>query len=849
MKQLLKALSISILLLYFSSAFAQTIVTPSGSLILKSRGSIAKGVDRATFRRYKYARTSNYYLSSYFVSTTNKQSLTGLCFRNDAVKADGTVANVLLGLQNDSLKVFLRKNDKEAISVVASTPNITFPVWLKAEKTNNDFTYYYSKQPSTTGTVSWTKLGTIQNVFTSWTTASQNILSPAGTALTTVEVAKVNYGNATVATLPACDCGFALEQVAQVGTSSNVTFTFNSCSVNTLNWQITNGVSVVKSGIISPITTATPTVDVGTLTAGIYTFTATAANCTGTGSKTFAYNVTTATNASESNVAKSITKLTTFDAVIPLAPFASTPTQTYTDANGYIRPKWAIWWQAGGKPFSTANIKPYEVGLAGGTDYIAGFSDGWGTRGQHYVFLNNPDTNVPYSGGIDPSTVSFYPPSGISYTNFISTIPYQFRTDGQGILNDANTPSSLQGCYDAGVSFGLSPQMGLGDNLSGKTKRGLVVFDFESNTQTNEKQVAALIGAASTTAGYVAEHYSTPLDAIGYNDPSHNRKYYNYPNTDGTYPSNAEINTKWNYLNPLRISVGSISNKSLLDYANIQPMLEISSYYSYFMPEGSTLNLGGSNNLTVRKFGSTFTTDWNVIHGLAHYGYLTETMAYYCREKLNRKPLISAKLISDRNLLGVDDYLIADNGTQVTHDPTYNRSNFLHNRKYGFMLALLCYMNGADYFVWDKVTDNSGSLYNPDRTKDGYIGSLAAIKMVNQSGGVAAFNDMTPQYWNSEYSLDGTTWIKTKACDWSLSKTSVLPVRVKVGSNKLEIAAFRPEGVEPVEFWVRATVAGTLRTVHITANMWETTNPTYLNTALSALPNTAKEYYYKLLTY
>lgn len=561
----------------------------------------------------------------------------------------------------------------------------------------------------------------------------------------------------------------------------------------------------------------------------------------------------TANNSAEAdtNLTKQVDKLTSFEQVVPLSVFANNnSTETYTFTDGFIRPKWAVWLQTSGKAFLQSGLKPWEVGLAGSTDYVAGFDFGWGVRAVDYVLSDNPDTGQPYAGGIDPATVSVSNPNGISYNDFISAIPYWHRVNGQGILNDNNTPTTLVGCYDAGNSFARVASLGFGDNINNKTRRGFTIFDFESTSVTEAKQVAALIGAAMGSNARISEHYTTPLNLIGYNNPDHTVKEYNYPNEDGTYPSNAEYSAIWNYQNPLKIDISerNISQKSVLDYPNIQPMLEISAYYSYFMLEGSVMSLG-SKQITIKKFGNVYQTDWNVIHGLAHYGYLTELMSYYCNEKLNRIPLISAKLISDRNDRGLDEYLIADDGSVVLKDPTVNRANFLHSRKWGFLIGLLMYMNKAEWFWWDRTTDNSGSLYNPNRTQDGYVGGYGIIKMVKDSGGIAKFLEMQPLYWKTEYSLDGgATWKTSKAWQWKTSKTDVLPVRVKVSSTSFEVAAFRPEGCEPVAFKVRVVINGTTIIKTVSADMWQTVNPVYKNTALSLIPSSDKDYYYKHFT-
>jgi hypothetical protein len=285
--------SLLFLLLSFAS-FAQNpaVITADGSIILKSKGSISGTVDRAQFRRYKFSRNGSFYLSAYINSVTDKSSLVGLSFRNDdnTNKLDGSQANATVGIQRDSLKVLLRKSDKSAIQLVASTANISLPVWLKIEKNGNNLVYYYSKQAYNITSVNWTKLNTITDAFANFKAVTQNILSPAGPTLATAEIKKVGFGAVTEQAKPACDCGYSVLGVTQVANTTKVTVEFASCSVYGLDWKLRNGSTIVKQGTIV-VTNSTPQIDLGTdVTSATYTLETSATTCSGTASKSFTYS-------------------------------------------------------------------------------------------------------------------------------------------------------------------------------------------------------------------------------------------------------------------------------------------------------------------------------------------------------------------------------------------------------------------------------------------------------------------------------------------------------------------------------------------------------------------------------
>lgn len=578
----------------------------------------------------------------------------------------------------------------------------------------------------------------------------------------------------------------------------------------------------------------------GTCGGGYYTVQTTATTSARTGNITFTSGSTSASLAvtqaaptasssvkSESNVAKTIPIIANGVTTLPLANFQSgNGTLTYLDSQQERRNSWGVWWQAGNVGFNTQNVMPWQMNLSGVAKYMSHFG-GFATRGLDYVLTSNPD-NGNESWTVDPQTTITYPPSGKSYSDFISRI-YSYNRF-EGALNVSSNPNwTTTQWYDQGKGYAQSANFGLGDNVSrdglSKAQRGLISGDVENFVKLPADMAALIIGMAEGTTGYVDEMYTYPFNEYGssvyYDTPTetYSKRLFDYPDYQG-YPSDYRMgmNPVWDFQNPTRITISerNITNKSVIDYANAQPSAEVSSYESWWLPQGSTDTKADGTTYTINKFGTNIRS-WTAIHPLMHHGSLIEKWSWYSLNRLNRRFKSMSKLIADKGNLGSD---------------IPARQNTICNRKYGFLIGLITYMNGADWHIWGEYSNTNTSI-------DGYVGALAMIKMVRESGGILAFPDMVPQFWNSEYSLDGTTWKKTKAIDWCDSMTDVLPVRIKVGPGKMEVAAFRSEGVEPTEFWARAMVDGIMRTVHVTSSDWETTQP----------DGTGKEYYYKIFNY
>jgi hypothetical protein len=671
--------------------------------------------------------------------------------------------------------------------------------------------------------------------------ATNTITNPASLQSITLPANLAN-GTYTIEATPQNCGGFASRTF--VYTKSVPYITVSPTSLNVASGASANYVSVSTNlaGVTASSSDNTwlSVTTCGTCGGGYYTVQTTATTSARTGSITFTSGSTSASLAvtqaapvasssvkSESNVAKTIPIIANGVTTLPLANFQSgTSTLTYLDAQQERRNSWGVWWHGGNVGFDSQNVMPWQMNLSGGDKFISHFG-GFLTRGLDYVLTYNPD-NGNETWTTDPQTLITYPPSGKSYNDFISRVQRYNRFDGQTMFMTDPDWSNEQ-WFDNGQGIGQNAMFGLGDNVErdgySKSQRGLVSVDVEYYGKKDESMVSMLIGMATKTTGYVDEMYSNVSNLFGSvtyepvkTSGSFIKRYIDYPDYPN-YPQDAELQAIWDYRNPLRITLSSrgITNKSVLDYPNIQPSGEVSTQFVQFLPQGSTDIKFDGSTFVVNKFGAF--NSWTVYHPMMHFGSLIEKWSEYSINRLGRRFKAMSKLISDK-------------GVDVGSGGITERRNVIVNRKYGFLIGLLTYMNGADWHIW-------GEYSNANTSIDGYVGALAMLKMTRESGGIASFPEMTPQFWNSEYSLDGTTWKTTKAIDWADSMTDILPVRIKVGSGKMEVAAFRSEGVEPTEFWARAVVNGVMRTVHVTSGDWETT----------ASDGTGKEYYYKMFTY
>lgn len=537
---------------------------------------------------------------------------------------------------------------------------------------------------------------------------------------------------------------------------------------------------------------------------------------------------------STDNITKTLAPLANGVTILPLSSFVdSTKLDTPTYMDGLERRNtWEVWWQAGNVGFSSS-LWPWHVNLSGADKYIANFG-GFARRGQDYVLTENPDTGQPWS--IDPVTVQFFPPNGKTPAEFISAIPTYHRMDAQtNISTDPNW--TQEQWYDAGKSCAINSQMGNGDNVERdgkmKSQRGLIAVDIENFVELSSNQVAFLLGMSDGTVGRMIHMYLPPFNYFGKsmnytNNGLEGKMNMLYPDL-GSYLNAYQFDKSpvWDYQNPERITLPSrgITNKSVLD-TNVTPGAEISSMESWFRTHGTTNQKADGSTYTINKFGALAT--WTDVSPLYHFGVLLETWSWYCINKLGCRFTCMSKLISDKGPLGSEIEV---------------RKNVIVNRKWGFLIGLLTYMNGCNWYIW-------GGYSNLNTSQDGYLGALGMLKMVRESGGYEKFQEMIPVFWDTEYSLDnGVTWKKSKAQNWADSLTTELAIRVKMSNTHYEIAAFRGEGLEPVSAKVRIVKGLTVIEKNITADMWATVSYEHRNTALADIPTAHKHYYYNIFTF
>lgn len=538
-----------------------------------------------------------------------------------------------------------------------------------------------------------------------------------------------------------------------------------------------------------------------------------------------------------SNVAKEIPTQTKVNE-LPLTLIGTFKIPTYINEHGYIRPKWAVWWNFWGKPFSDNHLKPWEVGLMGNATIVPEFYHGNGKRGFEYIYSYDLEHGTAWQNDIDPVV-------GKSYQDFVSTIPYQHRFF-EGSLEGGKKLSSIgvEGAYDFGRSTVLDATMGWGDNIKGKSHRGMIAIDIEDGTADfgHELHRAVLIGMAENTTADISSDYGGPINTLGYvhDRESGEKIMYYYPNAEGNYNnSNAKFSEDWQVSTPtISIPSKGVIDKRPIDYPNIIPSSEVSFYAHEFSRQGENYNLGNGNSILINKYGVNRNTE----HFLARAGTILEWQSWYCRYKLNnRRNKMLTKVIADKGPIGLNPYVKLANGN-IVEDAVMEHRGAMAGRRYAFDIVTINYMNNVDLHLWDK------NSFIDNKAHDTYIGFFAGIKMLMTNGGADSYLEMVPQYWETEQSYDHKNWVKHKAVEWADSP-NVLPCRTKVGKKKLEAMCWRTEGIEPTEVWLRANVDGVYQEIHITPDAWETTNPTYKNTALKQIPKADKDYFYTFLNF
>lgn len=545
-----------------------------------------------------------------------------------------------------------------------------------------------------------------------------------------------------------------------------------------------------------------------------------------TGNNDNPVTVPTNTLASVTNPVKKFALLSGLN-VMPLASNLLQPIaiQTYSD-NGYLRTKsFPVFWNISHRPFTETGIKPWQVGLSGCNDVS---EENYGTE---YI-----------GGGNNVITPELY-------YGFTSSIPYYLRMQNDAYINDGSTPEwdswTLEQVYDKGLDFAGSHKFGAGDNLNGKTKRNVVAIDLENSSQFagDDKNAAVLMGMADGTLGFVCDLYSGCFKTNGdiYHQETNLKKYENYPDANGNYAENAQLNNLFRVGRRIDIPNRGINNELFISKRNIIPCDEVSFLFRDVQPQGSHYVIDNEGNFVIiNKFGPNKTADHVIARAKTHL----EWQKAYAMLKLNdREVMMMTKVFCDRQQYGRSEWNKCSDGNLRPDVLSELHDNQPMPRKYAFMNGLLTFMHKTFWFLWDKAADTTLKGYEP------YLASIGLLKPLKTSGAFDLFYDMTPQLWNSEYSLDGTTWLKTKGIDLDEAENDRLCVNTCTTSTQMLVSVLRPEGGEPTECWVRASVGGTLRTVHILPEYYDTVSPEYGNADLADIPTAHKHYYFNVFSY
>lgn len=569
------------------------------------------------------------------------------------------------------------------------------------------------------------------------------------------------------------------------------------------------------------------------------------------GSRTETITITqaTATAASLKNIAVQIPKLTaSTQNPFVLYPQLKTTMPVVTETDGEVHNTWMVVAQLGHNLF-TDQARPEQFGFVGSSEFSTFMK-----RGLEFVYPSNPDTGQTWN--LDPTTANYYPPNGKSITEFVSTILPQYRVSC--FLQTTIPFANLVEAFDAGASQSLNGYFGQGDWENGKSLMAFVGMDWEGavDEQGYLRKFALQVGAClSAKKARVFEFYSPIFETFsGVLLIDHTRKYDNYPigGIGVTYPSTTQLSPLWKGDIVLNISEKGIAGKKITDYPQITPTQEQAFYRIDLARHLSVYDLGNNKHVTIRKYGDTFSetnqpNTFNVVGAFLKYAVASEQFGYYCQKVLNRRGFMQGKNIGDCNNAGLADYVRPDEGGDYVSDVGAEKSNELASREDIFLFDLCDYMNGNHQWKWTLAGTTENALYN--RPYDGHIGSAAIRKMVVDSGGAAIFEKMNPLFWNISISTDGINYVNQNyAIDLNRNINKIW-VRAKVGtgnySNILEVAAARPERVEPTEVWVKVLVQNVERIIHITPTMWETLNPIYSNVSSANISTEDKIYFYQ----
>lgn len=270
----------------------QTYVNVQKSITITGNGSFAGTRDNGKLYRYNTVSTGSFYIETQLKSVSDgTKTVAGVGFRNEnsPVTLDGSRPSAFIMYSNGKLKAQYRATAGGTYTT-SSEVSVTLPCWVRVEKSGNDIVFKYS----TTNKTNYQTLTTASGTASTWANIVQSLaIGSSNTTKDKAVFASLGYGS-LANPIPACDCGFTVESVTQL-TATTGQFTFNSCSVTSLNWKLKNASGTIVSNGTATITNSATipfTIPSGTVS-GTYTLEATPVNCTGTGSKTFSYTATT----------------------------------------------------------------------------------------------------------------------------------------------------------------------------------------------------------------------------------------------------------------------------------------------------------------------------------------------------------------------------------------------------------------------------------------------------------------------------------------------------------------------------------------------------------------------------
>jgi hypothetical protein len=503
--------------------------------------------------------------------------------------------------------------------------------------------------------------------------------------------------------------------------------------------------------------------------------------------------------------------------------------------------KYPIVWHSQVKEnFGDKNRRVEQNGISSAMDHIPVFG-GYMTRGTEWLYANDPNTGQPWTDPVANTTPPF----------FTSTVPFQFKASGEGSTPAGSNLYNEEQLYDLGNSMVRGSTLGFGDNVGNKVNRAFVTCDDELGlTGGMVQQLPALIGMADNMVGLVSMIYCGCINVV-YPDRSHYPTDYQnggYPanriNLDGSVTSTPNVVTTPMFAAGLTVNIPSrnIANKGINDFANLCESNEISSYASEAFRHGESFAYDNNDpNLirVVNKFGANRNTD----HPISKIIYAVEVRKWYLRKNFpNTKMFTLSKILCDRADLGITNYGKFGN----YNDNTAHQAKH-HDRRGSLGIVGFTAFCGSYLHVWDRNMSNN---------IDGYNGALGMIELLNQkkqiSQGNLSFVDLFDSFdfklWTSEISYDnGATWKQEKGVDYIMSQTSI-PYRCAVSANGVwAVFLHRNENTELKACKLRMAYNSGYKYLDITADMWETTNPTLANTVLASIADTDKDYYFNLI--